>query len=179
VDEEISVAEEVALAGLEDEPRVLPIAHDGDLDRAALLEDFWGKIGFPGAAARPWERRVSPPALAQPRARSVSPMRGKPAKLSRAISSSPPGLRLPKQPVRIKGWKGPLPSKRITPPAVFGDFLDVARKGADRVAGGSSPPAREAVTAIRPRFESAEAGSSLAGPHTRWAGLCRALMGLQ
>jgi hypothetical protein len=47
VDEEISIAEEVAWDGLEDEPRVLPIGRIGDRDRAELLEDFWGKIGFP------------------------------------------------------------------------------------------------------------------------------------
>jgi hypothetical protein len=179
VDEEITVAEEVAWDGLEDEPKVLPIAHDGELDRAALLEDFWGKIGFPGAAARPWERRVSSSALVEPRARSESPPRVEPARLGRAISSSPPGLRLPRQPVRIKGWKGPLPSKRITPLAVFGDFLNIAKTGADRAAGGSSSPVHEAVTSIRPRFEPEEAGSSLAGPQSRWAGLCRAFMGLQ
>jgi hypothetical protein len=40
VDEEITVAEEVAWAGLEDEPKVLPIDLDGELDQAALLEDF-------------------------------------------------------------------------------------------------------------------------------------------
>jgi hypothetical protein len=75
--------------------------------------------------------------------------------------------------VQIKGWKGPLPSKRITPPAVFGDFIGIANTGVDRPAGGS------ASTALRPRFEPEEAGASLAGPQRCWAGLCRALMGLQ
>jgi hypothetical protein len=40
VDEEISVAEEVAWDGLEDVPNVPPIADAGELDRDALLEDF-------------------------------------------------------------------------------------------------------------------------------------------
>jgi hypothetical protein len=47
------------------------------------------------------------------------------------------------------------------------------------VAAGSCSPVHEAVTSIRPRFESEEAGSSLLGPQSRWAGLCRALMGMQ
>jgi hypothetical protein len=71
VDEEITVAEEVAWAGLEDVPKVLPIALDDGHDRDALLEDFWGKIGYPGVATRPWERR-SPAVSSVPRARSVS-----------------------------------------------------------------------------------------------------------
>jgi hypothetical protein len=42
VEDGCSVAEEVAWAGLEDDPEVLPIGKD--LDREALLEDFWAKI---------------------------------------------------------------------------------------------------------------------------------------
>jgi hypothetical protein len=175
VEDECSVAEEVAWAGLDDEPEVLPI--DKDLDRAALLEDFWVKIGFPVASARTWERRASPVAEAVPRARSSSPPRLEPAKLHRAISSSPPGRRLPRQSVRLKGWKGPLPPKRFTPPAVFGDFLDAAVKGARRTIGDASLPASDAV--IPPRFETERAGSSRLGPRACWARLGRALLGLQ
>jgi hypothetical protein len=166
------VAEEVAWAGLEDVPKVLPIALDAGHDRDALLEDFWGKIGYPRAATRPWERR-SPPAPSVPRARSVSPPRVESATVARASSSSPPGLRLPRQAVRIKGWKGPLPPKRFTLPAVFGDFIGIVRTGVHRPAGGS------ASTAWWPWFEPEEAGASLAGPQKCWAGLCRAVMGLQ
>nr|XP_051228973.1 uncharacterized protein LOC127346741 [Lolium perenne] len=160
VEDECSVAEEVAWAGLQDEPEVLPI--DKDLDRAALLEDFWDKIGFPVASARTWERRASPLAVAVPRARSSSPPRLEPAKFRRAISSSPPGMRIPRQSVRLKGWRGPLPPKRFTPPAVFGDFLDAAVKGARRTIGNASPPASDAV--IPPRHATAASHPSSPPP---------------
>jgi hypothetical protein len=102
-------------------------------------------------------------------------------------------LRIPRQPVRLKAWKGPLPSKRITPPAIFGDFFVNAKAGAGRAAvevecagveseamAGSSPsPVLEAAAPIRLRFEPAKAGSPDAGPQPRWAGFGRALMGLQ
>jgi hypothetical protein len=39
-----------------------------------------------------------------------------------------PGLRLPKPQVRLKGWRGPLPPRRITPPTVFADFVEAAVK---------------------------------------------------
>jgi hypothetical protein len=51
-EEEISVAEDVAWRGLEDEQRVLPLGNvDGQGD-GERLEEFWSKIGFPSAESR-------------------------------------------------------------------------------------------------------------------------------
>jgi hypothetical protein len=62
--------------------------------------------------------------------------------------------------MRIKGWKGPLPPKRFTPLAVFGDFIGIAKRASDRAGGGSSSPAFVAQEADPPRFEPTEAGSA-------------------
>jgi hypothetical protein len=190
VDEEISVAEEVAWCGLEDEPRVLPIVRDGDQGRDEILQDFWAKIGYPDVVSRPWEKAAGSAAsvgVAAPRRRSLSPPGEVLVPRGRSLSSSPPGMRMPRPPVRLKAWKGPLPPKRITPPAILADFVNAKKIGAvasattSLVGGGHSSP--ETVVplapAVRPRFEPPEAGATQGGLQSRWAGFAHALMGLQ
>jgi hypothetical protein len=74
----------------------------------------------------------------------------KPSVRVRPASASPTGLRLPKPQVRLKGWRGPLPPRRITPPAVFADFIEAAVK---RTAGRSAEAFIE-DRGSRPRFSS-------------------------
>nr|XP_051219190.1 uncharacterized protein LOC127336421 [Lolium perenne] len=120
---------------------------------------------------------------------------------ARPVSSSPPGLHMPRPPLKLKSWKGPLPSRRVTPPAILADFIVKAKEGSgghggvavepsqapvmEEKAGSSSTPALASAAPIRPLFEADEAGVEAgsagrrSGPQARWAGLCRALMGLQ
>jgi hypothetical protein len=107
---------------------------------------------------------------------------------------------LPKPSMRLKAWKGPLPSRRITPPAVLPDFIvsstigargdppvveewvEQRRPGAPtRAAARSSPVQVVGAAMIKPRFEVLKAGSAEHedGPQARWVGFGRALMGLQ
>jgi hypothetical protein len=126
------MAEEVAWGGLEDVPRVLPLDRHDLCSGGELLDDFWSKIGYPTADSRHWERRAAAAGSAQVqlgRPRSLSPTPAeKPSVRVRPASASPTGLRLPKPQVRLKGWRGPLPPRRITPPTVFADFVEAAVK---------------------------------------------------
>jgi hypothetical protein len=184
-DGEISLAEEVAWRGLEDVPRVLPLGQGDGLSNGELLAEFWSKISYPTTESRSWERKA---AAAEPvevlsglRARSLSPARSEGLVAGRRpASSSPPGLRMPKPPMRMKAWKGPLPPRRITLPAILADFVAIAKRGpaALEAVGGHEVPRqptersrvpgpKTAIAAvIRPRFEPAEAGSSV-GPQAR------------
>jgi hypothetical protein len=128
---EVSLAEEVALRGMDDVPRVLPISQKDDRSNGELLDEFWSKIGFPTAGSRSWERKTTVAGSAEDpvevRPRSLSPERSEMLSVrARPASASPPGLRLPKPQIRMKGWKGPLPQRWVTPPAVFADFVDAA-----------------------------------------------------
>ena len=127
-EDEISVAEEVVWRGLDDVPHVLPLRNVNGQGDGEHLDEFWSKIGYPTAASRSWERKTAAATSGGQRARSSSPTRTvKPAGGGRPASSSPPVFRLPKPPMKMKAWKGPLPPRRITPPAMFADFVDVAR----------------------------------------------------
>jgi hypothetical protein len=94
---------------------------------------------------------------------------------------------MPRPPVRLKAWRGPLPPKRITPSAILADFVLKARNGVVAAAttasmGGGRPSPEKTTTlasAVRPRFEPPEAGLAFGGLQSRWAGFGHALMGLQ
>ncbi|KAK1697773.1 hypothetical protein QYE76_014470 [Lolium multiflorum] len=149
-EDEISVAEEVAWQGLVDEPRVPPLDRAAGRGYGDLLADFWTKIGFPTSASRSWEKQTAADPSLMPsasRARSSSPPR--PSRLEagrRPASSSPPGVRLPKPAMRMKAWKGPLPPRRITPPAVLADFIVSSTVGGR----GDPPEVEEWVEQRRP-----------------------------
>jgi hypothetical protein len=120
---EILVAEEVAWRGLEDIPHVLPLGEVSGRGDDERLDEFWTNIGYPTAESRSWERTAIAGSVGQ-RARSSSPARS--VKFTEGeinASSAPPVFRLPKPPVKLKTWKGPLPPRRITPPAVLADFF--------------------------------------------------------
>jgi hypothetical protein len=177
------VAEEVVWRGLDDVPHVLPLRNiDGQGD-GEHVDEFWSKIGYPTAASRSWERKTAAATSGGQRARSSSPTRTvKPAGGGRPASSSPPVFRLPKLPVKMKAWKGPLPPRRITPPAVSADFVDVARVvSAARAAvdglgmprhaisvtaeASTAPASRTSIPAsFRPRFDLPEAIEALRRP---------------
>jgi hypothetical protein len=194
---EISMAEEVAWPGLEDIPRVLPLGDAGGMGDGERLDDFWSKIGFPTAESRSWERKSIAGAVEQ-RARSSSPAKSAAIVEGGRTESAPPVFRMHKPSVKLKTWKGPLPPKRITPPAVLADFfppndgaLPAGAAGEDLEAPKQPAMATAAVNAVtsssstsqaqfEPRHESGE-GSMVApgGPHRGWAGLGRAISAMQ
>jgi hypothetical protein len=104
--------------------------------------------------------------------------------------------------MKLRAWKGPLPPKRSTPPAVLADFIDAAlrtsvvREAEDSIAETRSaaalftepavvpmaPAERTSIaTASQPHFKLTDAGSgaSVGGPHARWAWFGRAVMAVQ
>jgi hypothetical protein len=155
-DGEISLAEEVAWRGLEDVPRVLPLGRGDGQSNGELLSDFWSKIGYTTAESRSWERKAAAEPAEVPsglRARFLSPARSEGPVVSRRLaSSSPPGLRMPKPPMRMKAWKGPLPPRSITPPAILADFVVIAKRGpaVHEAVGGHEVPRQLAVRSMAP-----------------------------
>lgn len=101
-----------------------------------LAQDFWNEIGFPTPASRFWETRsprsagTSSDAVSgcrSPVARDGSPAQqwtaGKVGVGSKSSASQ--GYAVARRP-RASSWRGPLPSRRVTPPPVLGQFLERA-----------------------------------------------------
>jgi hypothetical protein len=145
------------LDGEEDEGWT-PVSRRKKKSEAETVANFWNEIGYPTSALRFWEsscrpsstlgtsdsfcrsvevygavQRVSSPSRSPP---AVSPRRG--------ACSSPTGVRLTRCP-RMGAWRSPLPRRRVTPPPVLGDFLDLASSSSSKASAPSSASCSPAV----------------------------------
>uniref|UniRef100_A0ACD5TBC5 Uncharacterized protein n=1 Tax=Avena sativa TaxID=4498 RepID=A0ACD5TBC5_AVESA len=82
-----------------------------------LRQDFWKEIGYPTLASRFWERGT--PSSSQQRSPPLFP--SSPV-ARRGSAASPVGVLLCRGP-KVRPWKGPLPPRRASAPAVLGTFL--------------------------------------------------------
>jgi hypothetical protein len=134
----------VALHALDEEVRTeegwTPVHHRRRKPMSETIDNFWREIGYPTPLTRHWEkaRRSSPPAgksglfcrsvdvlLAEDVAGSMAGSSPPSASVSRGAFSSPSGIHLSRGP-RMGPWRGPLPRRRIMPPPMLGQFLDMA-----------------------------------------------------
>ncbi|KAE8771686.1 hypothetical protein D1007_56408 [Hordeum vulgare] len=119
---------------------------------AEIVQQFWIDAGFPTPASRFWERRSPSPAgehldlegssvvncIAQERLAEADESEMAIELLDHKGASSPSRIRLGRPP-KMGSWRGPLPPRRVTPPPILGQFIDVARQCPSSASRGGSP----------------------------------------